>query len=168
MAYGTFWGGLSWLMASDKCSLYTVAFSDIFSVSYGRLIDVSKVFFGGVIVNHTGAKLRWNTAVKCWWLLCRTLHTWLNCFVDPRKTYSAAGNCGMFGLDCEMCYTVEGLEITKVPFIPRIWFTGNSQWPTLTKIRQDLRNDIHPFVVLFYGVADPDLHGSALILEAVS
>jgi len=34
-----------------------------------------------------------------------------------RKSYSAAGNCGMFGLDCEMCYTVEGLEITKVTVV---------------------------------------------------
>ena len=31
-----------------------------------------------------------------------------------RKTYPANGNFGVFGLDCEMCYTQQGLELVKV------------------------------------------------------
>ena len=33
-----------------------------------------------------------------------------------RKSYPANGNFGVYGIDCEMCYTIAGLELTKVCF----------------------------------------------------
>ena len=33
-----------------------------------------------------------------------------------RKSYPANGNFGVYGIDCEMCYTIAGLQLTKVPF----------------------------------------------------
>ncbi|XP_031354941.1 RNA exonuclease 1 homolog isoform X2 [Photinus pyralis] len=35
----------------------------------------------------------------------------------PRKTLPPDGNFGVYALDCEMCYTVQGLELTKVTVI---------------------------------------------------
>jgi len=34
-----------------------------------------------------------------------------------RKSYPANGNFGVYGIDCEMCYTVAGLELTKVTVV---------------------------------------------------
>jgi len=34
-----------------------------------------------------------------------------------RKSYPANGNFGVYGLDCEMCYTLHGLELTKVTVV---------------------------------------------------
>ena len=31
-----------------------------------------------------------------------------------RKSYPTNGNFGVYGIDCEMCYTIAGLELTKV------------------------------------------------------
>ena len=33
-----------------------------------------------------------------------------------RKSYPANGNFGVYGIDCEMCYTIAGLQLTKVCF----------------------------------------------------
>jgi hypothetical protein len=49
--------------------------------------------------------------------VCNIVGDNYNACLPIRRSYPAAGNYGMFGLDCEMCYTVEGLEVTKVrPF----------------------------------------------------
>ena len=37
-----------------------------------------------------------------------------NAEFQHRKSYPANGNFGVYGIDCEMCYTVAGLELTKV------------------------------------------------------
>ena len=34
--------------------------------------------------------------------------------MQHRKSYPTNGNFGVYGLDCEMCYTPAGLELTKV------------------------------------------------------
>jgi len=34
-----------------------------------------------------------------------------------RKSYPANGNFGVYGIDCEMCYTIAGLQLTKVTVV---------------------------------------------------
>jgi len=34
-----------------------------------------------------------------------------------RKSYPTNGNFGVYGIDCEMCYTIAGLELTKVTVV---------------------------------------------------
>lgn len=38
-------------------------------------------------------------------------------FTKPRKTAPRDGNYGVYAVDCEMCYTVRGLELTKVTVV---------------------------------------------------
>ncbi|XP_074036176.1 uncharacterized protein isoform X2 [Leptinotarsa decemlineata] len=38
-------------------------------------------------------------------------------FTKPRRNPPADGNYGVYALDCEMCYTVRGLEVTKVTVV---------------------------------------------------
>lgn len=35
----------------------------------------------------------------------------------PRKSSSGDENCGVYSIDCEMCYTTQGLELTKITLV---------------------------------------------------
>ena len=41
-------------------------------------------------------------------------HLWHWPTLQHRKSYPANGNFGVYGIDCEMCYTIAGLQLTKV------------------------------------------------------
>eukprot|EP00092_Neocalanus_flemingeri_P006938 GFUD01007490.1.p1 GENE.GFUD01007490.1~~GFUD01007490.1.p1 ORF type:complete len:683 (+),score=120.71 GFUD01007490.1:255-2303(+) len=67
-----------------------------------------------------------------------------------RKSYPSKGNFGVYGLDCEMCYTPAGLELTKVTVVG---IDGRLVYESL--VTPD--NEIIDFNTRFSGIAAKDL-----------
>lgn len=67
-----------------------------------------------------------------------------------RKSYPANGNFGVYGLDCEMCYTLNGLELTKVTVVG---IDGRLVYETLVLPEADIID----YNTRFSGVAAKDL-----------
>ena len=71
-----------------------------------------------------GSLVHWKvlSEQRCLFTLWSSITIWIfslfptneNAEFQHRKSYPANGNFGVYGIDCEMCYTVAGLELTKV------------------------------------------------------
>ncbi|KAF5270605.1 hypothetical protein FQA39_LY01343 [Lamprigera yunnana] len=68
----------------------------------------------------------------------------------PRKTLPPDGNFGIYALDCEMCYTVMGLELTKITVIG---VDGRLVYDTFVKPE----NEIIDYNTRFSGITLKDL-----------
>jgi len=67
-----------------------------------------------------------------------------------RKSYPTNGNFGVYGLDCEMCYTLNGLELTKVTVVG---IDGRLVYETLVLPEADIID----YNTRFSGVSAKDL-----------
>ncbi|KAF5296510.1 hypothetical protein FQR65_LT01499 [Abscondita terminalis] len=68
----------------------------------------------------------------------------------PRKTLPPDGNFGIYALDCEMCYTVMGLELTKVTVIG---VDGRLVYDSFVKPEQEIID----YNTRFSGITSKDL-----------
>jgi RNA exonuclease 1 len=70
------------------------------------------------------------------------------------KTFPPDGKCGVYGLDCEMCYTTHGLELLKVTVVAA---DGHSVYDSLVRPE----NDITDLNTRFSGITARDIHENA-------
>ncbi|XP_066430594.1 RNA exonuclease 1 homolog isoform X2 [Eleutherodactylus coqui] len=84
----------------------------------------------------------------------------LDGFVKTFEKFNAEGNPGVFALDCEMCYTKRGLELTRVTVI-------NTQLKVVydTFVLPD--NKIVDYNTRFSGVTEEDLQNTSISLRDV-
>jgi len=78
----------------------------------------------------------------------------------PRRNYPADGNFGIFAVDCEMCFTTQGLELTKVTLVTP---EGKIYYDALVKPE----NPIIDYNTRFSGLSAKDLRGVTKSLRDV-
>lgn len=76
------------------------------------------------------------------------------------KSNTPEGNAGVFALDCEMCYTTKGLELTRVTVI-------NSQLKVVYDTFVQPDNKIVDYNTRFSGVTEEDLQNTSITIRDV-
>ncbi|XP_074850813.1 RNA exonuclease 1 homolog [Carettochelys insculpta] len=85
------------------------------------------------------------------------LEGFVKTFIKPAQ---ADGNHGVFALDCEMCYTTQGLELTRVTVVD-----SNLQIAYDTFVKPD--NEIIDYNTRFSGVTEEDLKNTSSSIRDV-